>query len=137
MFLFDVLGICFEGVRDFLLLLCCYFVVLVFGKELSFGPTCLLCLHSLDALSFLFVFVIFLVFRFVWVFLGSVFFLSSFWFVFLHCCVVVLVFLLHVLAARLSLSLSGFFGLPSHGNSLGESFENGRPGGVIVFLFFS
>ena len=42
--LFDVLGICFEGVRDYLLLrICCLFVVLVFGKEPSFGSTCLLC----------------------------------------------------------------------------------------------
>ena len=71
MFSFDVLGICFERVRgSLLLLISCYFLVLVFGKEPSFGPTCLLCLHSLDSLSFLFVFVLFLVFLLVWGFSG-------------------------------------------------------------------
>ena len=47
MYLLDIVGICFEGVRDSLLLLliCCYIVVLVFGAEPSFSPTCLLCQH--------------------------------------------------------------------------------------------
>ena len=43
MFVLDILGICFEGVRNSLLLLiCCYIVLLVFGEKPSFGPTCLL-----------------------------------------------------------------------------------------------
>ena len=62
-FWLDVVGICFQGVRYSLLLLrCCCFVVWVFGKEPSFGPTCLLCLHSLDLLCSLFVFFLFCVF---------------------------------------------------------------------------
>ena len=57
MYLLDIVGICFEGVRDSLLLLiCCYIVVLVFGEEPSFSPTCLLCQHFWDSFCFVFVF---------------------------------------------------------------------------------
>ena len=87
MFLLDILGICFEGVRDSLLLLiCCYVVVLVFGEEPSFCPTCLLCQHFGD--SFCFVFVLFFYFGcfcFFGVLLRSVFFVL-FIFLILGCC---------------------------------------------------
>ena len=44
--LLDIVGIRSEGVKDSLLLrICCYIVVLVFGEEPSFSPTCLLCQH--------------------------------------------------------------------------------------------
>ena len=57
MYLLDIVGICSEGVRDSLLLLiCCYIVVLVFGEEPSFSPTCLLCQHFWDSFCFVFVF---------------------------------------------------------------------------------
>ena len=60
MFLFDILGICFEGVRDFLLFfICCYIVVLVFGEEPFFCPTCLLCQYFWDSFCLVFVFVFF------------------------------------------------------------------------------
>ena len=74
MFLLNVVGICFKGVRESLSFHCC-FVVLVFGQEPSFGPICLLCLYSLDLLSSLFVLFLFYVFLLVWCFLGSASFL--------------------------------------------------------------
>ena len=59
---------------------------------------------------------------------------SSSWVVVFPCCVVVLVFLLHVLAAcfcvwALVLSFCG--------NLVGGSFGYGRPGGVNIFFGFS
>ena len=103
MFLLDILGICFEGVRDSLLLLiCCYIVVLVFGEEPSFCPTCLFCQHFWDSFCFVFVFFYFGCFCFLGDLLRSVFcfvYLPYLGLLFLRCCVVVLVFQLHVLAA--------------------------------------
>ena len=64
MFLYDILGICFEGVRDpLLLLICCYIVVWVFGEEPSLCPTCLLCQYFWDSFCFVLVLVgVFLIF---------------------------------------------------------------------------
>ena len=64
MFLLDILGICFEGVRGSLLFfICCDIVVLVFGEEPSFCPTCLLCQHFGDSFCFVFVLSLFWVLR--------------------------------------------------------------------------
>ena len=76
MFLFHVLGLSFDGVRDSLLLHICFFLCLVFSTQPSFGPTCLLCLHSLDSLSSLFELFIFFVFLLVWCFCYGFWFLS-------------------------------------------------------------
>ena len=74
MYLLDIVGICSEGVRDSLLLLiCCYIVVLVFGEEPSFSPTCLLCQHFWDSFCFVFVFFYFGCFCFFRVLLRSIF----------------------------------------------------------------
>ena len=98
MYLLDIFGICFEGVRDSLLLLliCCYIVVLVFGAEPSFWPTCLLCQHFWGFVLFcvrVFYFGCFFFFR---VLLRSIFFgfayLPHLGLLLLRCCVVVLVF---------------------------------------------
>ena len=82
MYLLDIVGIYFEGVRDSLLLLiCCYTVVLVFGEEPSFSPTCLLCQHFWDSFCFVFLFffwVLLLLSSFVEVYFLFCLF-SSFW----------------------------------------------------------
>ena len=82
--LFDILGICFERVRDSLLLLiCCYIVLLVFGEEPSFGPTCLF--SYLDSFCFVFVFCLFWVLLLLWSFAEVCFFVLLI-FLILGCC---------------------------------------------------
>ena len=96
--MFDIVGVYFEGVRDSLLLLlfCCYIVVLVFGAEPSFSPTCLLCQHFGDSFCFMFVFFLFwvllLLSSFVEVYFFGFAYLPHFGLLLLRCCVVVLVF---------------------------------------------
>ena len=86
MYLLDIVGICFEGVRDSLLLLiCCYIVVLVFGEEPSFSPTCLLCQHFWDSFCFVFVFFLFWVLLLLSSFV-EVYFLVLLIFLILGCC---------------------------------------------------
>ena len=143
MFLFHVLGLCFEGVRDSLLLLILFFFcVLVFGTQPSFGPLvscacilwirCLLCSSSSLLSSCV---------------SACVVFFYGFWFVcsfsilvvilglsFLDCSVLMLLIPLHVLAARLSLWV---FGLPFYGNPPRGSYGYGQPGGVNIFFGFS
>ena len=96
MFLLDILGICFEGTKDSLLLfICCDIVLLVFGEEL-FSVQLVSCasifwIRSVLCLCF-FSFGCFCFFRFL---LGSVFcfaHLPHLGLFFLRCCVVVLVF---------------------------------------------
>ena len=138
-FAFDVLAICVEGVRDSLLLLICSdFVVLVFGKEPSFGPTCLLCLHSLYLLSFLSVFPFFWCFCLFRVFMGSVFCFHSiphlgFAFSSLLCGRAVL-FFLPVWPASFT---CGHWCCHFVVTLSGGAFENGRPGGFNIFCGFS
>ena len=55
-----------------------FLFVLVFGAEPSFGPTCLMCLHSLDLLSSLFALFFFLVFLLVWCFFYGFWLIFSF-----------------------------------------------------------
>ena len=139
MFLFHVLGLSFEGIRDYLLLLIYLFLCLVFGTQPSFGPTCLLCLHSLDSLSSLFELFFFCVSACVvfllWV---LVCFLSILVVIlglsFLDCSILMLLLLLRVLAARLCVWV---FGLPFGGNPPGGSYGYGQPGGVNIFFGFS
>ena len=84
--LLDILGICFEGARDSLLLLiCCYIVLLVFGEEPSFCPTCLLCQHFLDSFCFVFVFCLNLGALLLWSFAEVCFFVLLI-FLILGCC---------------------------------------------------
>ena len=124
MFSLDILGICFEGVRDSLLLLiCCYIVVLVFGEEPSFCPICLLCQHFGDSFCVCSCFLYFGCFCFFRVLLRSIFcfaYLPHLGLLFLGCCVVVLVFKLHVLAGCLCVSVSvlSFCGEPCGGGGL-------------------
>ena len=139
MFLFHVLGLCFEGVRDYLLLLICSVFVWVFRAQPSFGPTCVLCLHSLDSLSSLFELFFSFLFLLVWCFLWVLVCFFSIIVVilglsFLDCSVLMLLLLLHVLAARLSV---GVFGLPFYGNPPGGSYGYGQPGGVNICFGFS
>ena len=111
----------------------------MFGTEPSFGPTCLLCLHSLDLLSSLFKFFFVSVFLLVWCFLWVLVCFFSILVVilgssFLGCSVLMLFFVLHVLVARLS---EWVFGLPFYGNPRGWSCGYGQPGGVNIFFGFS
>ena len=122
-FLFDVLGISFEGVRDSLL-----FVVFCFWC---------LCLRSLDSLSSPFVLFLLLCFCLfgVWgvllCFFGMLFVILGL--SFLHCSVLMLL-LLHALAARLSAWVSG---LVFVWEPFGGSFGYGHEGGVNIFFSFS
>ena len=131
MFLFLVLGLSFEGVRDSLLLhICC---CLVFGTQPSLGPTCLLCLHSLDSLSSLFELFLFFVFLLVWRFcygfwFVSCQFLSSSW----DC--LSLIKLLNVLSARLC--MGGFLGCLLRGTITESGLDMANREGSIYFSGF-
>ena len=116
---------------------CCCSLVSVFGKEPSGSAQfCLLCLYSLDSLSSLFVLFLFCVFLLgaFWVllcFFGMLFVILGL--SFLHCSVLMLLLLLHVLAARLSVWVSG---LPFYGNPLGGRLGMANREGSIYFLAF-
>ena len=137
--LLDIVGICFEGVRDSLLLLFigCYIVVLVFGAEPSFSPTCLLCQHFWGFVLFcvrVFFFcfwVLLLLSSFVEVYFFGFAYLPHLGLVLLRCCVVVLVFYLYVLAGCLCVSVSV---LSFCGEPCGGACGQGQPGGVNVFF---
>ena len=136
MFLFHVLGLSFEGVRDSLLLLICFLLCLVFGTQPSFGPTCLLCLHCLDSLSSLFEF--FFVFLLVWCFLWVLACFLSILVVilglsFLDCSVLMLLLLLRVLAARLCV---WFLGCLLAGTLRGGHMDMANREGSIYFSGF-
>ena len=138
MYLLDIVGICFEGVRDswLLLLMCCYIVVLVFGAEPSFSPTCLLCQHFWGFVLFcvrvFFLFwVLLLLSSFVEVYFFGFAYLPHLGLVLLRCCVVVLVFYLYVLAGCLCVSVSV---LSFCGEPCGGACGQGQPGGVNIFF---
>ena len=138
MYLLDIVGICFEGVRDswLLFLICCYIVVLVFGAEPSFSPTCLLCQHFWG-------FVLFCVRVFLfWVLL----LLSSF--VEVYCFLVLLIFLIlgwcyfaavwscwfFTFMSWLVVCASRFRCCHFVVNLVGGACGQGHPGGVNIFF---
>ena len=112
MFLFRVLGLCFEGVRDSLLLLiyCSFFVCFGVWNTTLLRSNLSLVLAFFGFVVF-FVGALLFVFLLVWCFLWVLVPFNSrrhLGIVFLDCSVLMLPLLLHVLAARLS---AGVFGL--------------------------
>ena len=115
-----------------------FLFVLVFGTEPYFGPTCAFFGFAVFFVRSLLLFGV----------SACVVFFYGFWFVFviflilvvilglsvLDCSVLMLLILLHVLAARLSV---GVFGLPFEGNPPGGAHGYGQLGGVNIFFGFS
>ena len=118
--------------------LCCHCVVLMLGQEPSFGPTFLLCLHSLDWLSFLFVLFFFCCPACLLCFsMGS----GLLRFNYLRHLRIVFSSLLCPHAASSTSCLGPSFcvwgrGLPFCGDRLRESFGDGHKGGVNIFSVF-
>ena len=107
-------------------------------KNLLVGPTLILCLHSLDWLSFLFVLFLFLCFCLFSVFWVLVCFFSILFVIlalsFLHGSALMLLLLLHVLTHRFSVRGRG---LPFLWDCLGGSFGYGHDLEVNIFFGFS
>ena len=141
MFLFNVLGLSFEGVRDSLML---HFVFFVYGVwHTTFFRS------NLSLVLAFFGFVVFFV-RALPFFCVSACVVFLLWVLvcflsilvvilglsFLDCSVRMLFLLLRVLAARLCVCVC-FLGLPFQGNHHGKSYGYGQPGGVNIFFGFS
>ena len=139
MFLFHVLGLSFEGVRDSFVASSLFLLCLVFGTQPSFGPTCLLCLHSLDSLSSLFELFLFCVFACLFFLLWVlVCFLSILVVIlglsFLDCSVLMLFLLLNVLSARFC--VGGFLGWLLRGTITESRMDVSNREGSIYFSGF-